>query len=49
MKRLPLLAVIILSLLLLNACASPQGAAENAPRVKCPACGYEFTAPPHGR
>ncbi|WP_170232781.1 hypothetical protein [Trichloromonas acetexigens] len=49
MKRLSLRAVILLSLFLLSACASTQGAAENAPRVKCPACGYEFTAPPHGR
>lgn len=49
MKPLSLFAAAALGLLLLSACAGTQGAAENAPRVKCPACGYEFTAPPHGR
>lgn len=49
MKRLSLLAVAGLSLFLLSGCAGIQAPPEKASRVKCPACGYEFTAPPHGR
>ncbi|MDY0267626.1 hypothetical protein [Trichloromonas sp.] len=49
MKRLSLLAVAAFGLFLFSACAGTQGAPEKGPRVKCPACGYEFNVPPQGR
>ncbi|MFA5515803.1 MAG: hypothetical protein WDA20_05895 [Desulfuromonadales bacterium] len=41
MKKLTSLLVAISFLLSLGACAGMQK--QDAPRVKCPACGYEYT------
>jgi len=43
MKRLASLALVVAVAALLSAC-STMGK-HDAPRVKCPACGYEFQAP----
>ncbi|WP_172399624.1 hypothetical protein [Geothermobacter hydrogeniphilus] len=47
MKKLVVLLVAGVLALSLAACA--QKASSEKVRVKCPACGYEFELPPHGR
>ena len=43
MKRLASVVMVVLLAALLSACATTGK--QDAPRVKCPACGYEFKAP----
>jgi hypothetical protein len=47
MKRLLLLSAVLLLAANLSACAR-KGDKPKTP-VKCPACGYQFEIPPHGR
>ena len=43
MKKLTSLLLAVSFLLSLGACAGMNK--QDAPKVKCPACGYEYTTP----
>jgi hypothetical protein len=48
MKRLMLVALMVLLAFSFSACAALKKEDEKKIRVKCPACGYEFEVPTNG-
>jgi len=48
MKRLMLVALTVLLAFSFAGCAALKKEDDQKIRVKCPACGYEFTVPANG-